>query len=230
VIPSRAAPPPPPHAVPLPPPPSHAVPLPPPPSHAVPLPPPPSHAVPLPPPPSHAVPLPPPPSATPPLAHPITVGAQPPPAPQFLPPSALPRPIDLAAPSAGAARPGARVRSRVLGIALFLKGTGAVLGVLFGTIGYFAMSHADPHTLLNQRPVTAIRDAMLGMLLLSAVQLVAVLGTLAWKRWGVYVLVTMATLSLLFAFRAEATSNAVYDLLGLAVFGIAIARHWADFE
>lgn len=152
-----------------------------------------------------------------------------PPPPQFLPPSALPRPLDLAAqPLPGTAV--ARSRSRLLAASLFLKGTGAVLGVCFGTIGYFAMSSADPNTILDHRPVAAIKNAMLAMTLISALQLIGVLGTLAWKRWAVYVLVTLGTLNLLVAFKAEAPANALYDLLALAVFGVALSRHWRDFE
>lgn len=105
-----------------------------------------------------------------------------------------------------------------------------MLGVLFGTIGYFALQSADPNTILNRRPIESLKNAMIGIILVSSVKLVGVLGTLAWKKWGVYVLTATATFGLLLSIKGEATAQAAYGLLALCVFGIAISRHWGNFE
>lgn len=147
---------------------------------------------------------------------------------QFRPPGVPPPPpIELGPPSASVAK---RSRSRLLGAALFLKGTGAVLGVMFGTIGYFAMSHADQNTILDHQPVKTIANALLAMIIVSAIQLVGVLGTLAWKKWGVYLLAASGTFGILVSLKGDASAQAFYGLIGLAVFGYAVATRWADFE
>lgn len=168
--------------------------------------------VPPPPPSSRRVPEPPPPSGA-----------------QFRPPGVPPPPpIDLGPPTASFT--GTRSRSRYLAAALFLKGTGAVLGVLFGTIGYFAMSQADPSTILDHRPVRSIANTFLAMIVMSALELVGVLATIAWKKWGVYLLAASATFSVLVTIKNGGAAQAGYSLLGMALFAYAVATRWGDFE
>lgn len=168
-----------------------------------------------PPPPSRRTPEPPPPPSN----------------PLFRPPGVPPPPpIELGAPATTASFTGKRARSRYLAAALFLKGTGAVLGVLFGTIGYFALSHADPNTILDHRPVKSLANVLLTMIIVSSIQLVGVLGTLAWKKWGVYLLAASGTFGILVSLRGDSSSQAGYGLIGMAIFAYAVATRWGDFE
>ena len=147
----------------------------------------------------------------------------------FRPPGApAPPPIELGPPTASFTA--TRTRSRYLAAALFLKGTGAILGVLFGTIGYFAMSHADPNTILDHQPVKSIANALLAMIIVSSIQLVGVLGTLAWKKWGVYLLAASGTFGILVSLKGDSAAQAGYGLLGMAFLGYAVATRWGDFE
>lgn len=147
--------------------------------------------------------------------------------PQFRPPGAPPPPlIDFGRPS----QAGRRGRTRILQLALFLKGTGAILGVFLGFVGYVTIGRPDPHAILEQRPLHAIANALLALAIVSAIQLIGVLATLAWKRWGVYLLVSSAVIGILAALKGQSGMQAAYGFLGLCFFVYAVATRWGDFE
>jgi hypothetical protein len=137
-----------------------------------------------------------------------------------------PQPFEFGPPPA----PGKRGRTRILQASLFLKGTGAIIGVFFGAIGYVTMGKADPHAILDPRPVKTLANAFLALAIVSAIQLVGVLATIAWKKWGVYLLIASATFSILAALKSDAGIQGAYGFIGLCLFIYAVATRWGDFE
>ncbi len=121
-------------------------------------------------------------------------------------------------------------RSALLTGALFLRGASAVFGLLGGTLAYFAITSAATHHDMSPGQAKNVANALLGLIVASFVQLAGVLGTAAWKKWGVYVLAGSSFFGILLSLKAGAEAQALFGLVTLLIYGVAIGLRWSDFE
>ena len=116
--------------------------------------------------------------------------------------------------------------SGLVKLILGLKVAGCLV-VLFGSMLALAA--------LSNKPLAPEMAHQLSTLLTlssgaAAVQLVAVAGVWSFKRWGVYLLVTIGLLAVVFDMKAGSTFSAALGISTLLFVGFAIAGRWNDFE
>jgi len=118
-------------------------------------------------------------------------------------------------------------------IILGLKGLGSLLGLAFGIMGYAALSNAQtetPHFGTEVQDSHTLAKLALVLVLVSAVELAGVLGTYAFKRWGVFIVVGFTVFSALLHMKNGEVYSAAFSMISTAIVGLLIFPRWAEFE
>jgi len=130
--------------------------------------------------------------------------------------------------------PPARVKElpSYLKVVLALKGIGCLAMV---GLSYFEL------TILNRVPLARLDDgareqvSMLAQLTMIAagmalVELLGVVGTWGFKRWGVYVLAGFSMMDLVLRLKTHESAGAAIGLLTTTIAFVGVAVRWRDFE
>jgi len=122
---------------------------------------------------------------------------------------------------------------RSLLVILALKGIGSLLGLAFAIMAYAALSNAKtetPHFGTQVQDAHALANLAAVIIFVSAVELAGVLGTYAFKRWGVFIVAGFTLFAALLHVKNGETSSAAFGLLSTAVLAILIFPRWAEYE
>ncbi|HEX7602389.1 MAG TPA: hypothetical protein VF316_12325, partial [Polyangiaceae bacterium] len=123
--------------------------------------------------------------------------------------------------------------SRSLVAVLALKGIGSLLGLAFAIMAYAALSNAKtatPHFGTQVQDAHALANLALVMILVSAVELAGVLGTYAFKRWGVFIVVGFTVFAALLHVKNGETYSAAFGLMSTALLAFLIFPRWVEYE
>ena len=144
-------------------------------------------------------------------------------------PQAPPPPLAFAPPPA----PKKKEHPRSLQAILALKGMGSLLSLAFGIMAYAAFSNTKaetPHFGTQVQDSHALANLALVLVFVSGAELAGVLGTYAFKRWGVFIVVGFTVFSALLHVKNGEVYSAAFSMISTAIVGLLIFPRWVDFE
>jgi len=120
-------------------------------------------------------------------------------------------------------------RSALLTGMLALRGVMDLAVVGLGVIAYTALGAQSDVTIPRERAQHAANILLVGIVI-AFVELMGVIGTFSYKKWGVYILLGFAGLNIMANFSAGNTVAAYVALGTTAIIGVTLYPRWSDYD